>query len=80
MIKMTGQSKDGRTLVTLGLSEGNLKRLREGKPIHIFGAEMDLPVDICIFWGETEEKLVEMVKPFISPETRVRDMQKEAKQ
>lgn len=75
MIKMTG-TINGRETLRLGLSDGNLKRLREGKPIHIFGAEMGLPLDVIIFWGETEEKLVEMVKPLIDPETRVRDQTK----
>jgi len=75
MIKMTGVNEvTGQTMVGLGLSEGNLGRLREGKPIHIFGAEMGLPVDIVIFWGETEEKLIEMCKPLMSKETVVRDM------
>lgn len=72
MIKMTG-TIDDREVLVLGLSEMNLQKLREGKPIHIFGAETGIPVDIVIFWGETEDKLAETVKPLIDPETRVTD-------
>jgi hypothetical protein len=72
MIKMTG-TINGRETLILGLSDGNLKRLREGKPIHIFGAEMSLGIDVIIFWGETEKKLVAMVGPLIGPDTRIHD-------
>jgi len=75
MIKMTGKNeKTGQTAVMLGLSEGNLGQLRKGRPIHIFGAEMGLPVDIVIFWGPTEDKLAEMCRPMVGPETVIRDM------
>ena len=73
MIKLKGVM-DNREQLMLGLSEGNLQRLREGKPIHIFGAEWEVPFDLVIFWGETEQKLAEMVKPFLGPNTRIRDM------
>jgi hypothetical protein len=35
----------------LGLSDGNLMRLREGKPIVVHGVDWDKPFDIMIFWG-----------------------------
>lgn len=72
MIKFTGDMNN-RPIAGFGLSEGNLQRLREGKPIHVFGAEMDLPFDVLIFWGETEEKLVEMMKPMLNKHTKIHD-------
>lgn len=57
MIKVTGGSEDGRKFVLLGLSEMNVSRLREGKPMHIFGAELGIAHDIIIFWGPTEDAL-----------------------
>lgn len=57
MIKATGGSEDGRKFILLGLSEMNLGKLREGKPIHIYGAELGIPQDIIIFWGPTEDAL-----------------------
>jgi hypothetical protein len=74
MIKFTGSSDDGRVLVGLGLSEGNLQMMRKGNPIHIFGAEMNSPVDIIIFWGATDQALAEAMKPYIGPETVISDL------
>lgn len=74
MIKLMGiNPKNGRKMLSMGLSNGNIRKLKEGKPIVIFGPEVGIEVDLMIFWGETDEKLVEMVKPFIGPETIVRD-------
>lgn len=57
MIKATGGGEDGRKFVLLGLSEMNVGKLREGKPVHIFGAELGIAHDIIIFWGPTEDAL-----------------------
>lgn len=81
MIKMSADNPmTGKRMLVLGLSDGNLMRLREGKPIHVLGVEWGQPVDLMIFWGPTEAAMAEMVKPFIGPETVVRDMQKEPRQ
>lgn len=75
MIKMSGTSKDGkRKVVLLGLSEGNLMRLREKKPIVIIGEEIGWPEqDIVICWGETEDALTKELAHLIGPQTRTRD-------
>lgn len=81
MIKMMATGKDGRKIVLLGITDGNIQRLREGKPIHIHGEEMGLgPMEIWIITGKDEATLTEQLAPLIGPETRVRDMQKETKQ
>ena len=72
MIKMSG-SKDGRECLIIGLSEGNLMRLREGKPIHIMAEEWGQKFDLMIFWGPTEQAMVKMVEPLRGPETVIRD-------
>jgi hypothetical protein len=73
MIKATAEM-DGRTVVMLGLSFGNLDKFR-AEPgetyIRIDGKEMNLPFDILLFSGETEMKLMEMVSSFIGPDTKV---------
>ena len=72
MIKATGGSEDGRRFVLLGLSEANLAKLREGKPIHVFGAELGIGQDIIIFWDETEDAMAaEMSRHFGKEPTRV---------
>lgn len=74
MIKMTGAGKDGRRFVLLGLSEMNLTRLREGKPVHVYGAELGTDHDIIICWGPTEDALADdLSKHFgILPEKQVK--------
>lgn len=73
MIKMSGTGANGREQLIIGLSEGNLGRLREGKPIIIHGEEWGQKFDMMIFWGANEQAMVELVKPFIGPETHVTD-------
>lgn len=81
MIKMSGTSHDGRRrMVLIGLSEGNLMRLREKKPIIINGEEFGWPEqDIIICWGETEDALAEELRGMIGPETRQSDHRTEKK-
>lgn len=68
MIKATAGN-----LVLLGLSNENVKRLKEGKPIHIYGAELGIERDIVIVWGKTEKEILKSLKPMISAQTIVRD-------
>jgi hypothetical protein len=79
MIKMTGTGPKGRPMLIIGLSEGNLGRLREGKPAIIHGEEWGQAFDLTIFWGETEDAMTKMVAPFIGPQTRVRDSRRDRK-
>ena len=80
MIKMSG-SNGQRKMILLGLSEGNLMRLREKKPIHINGEELNLPgIDIVICWGQTEDSLAKELRHMISPETVQRDHRRDKKQ
>lgn len=75
MLKMMAHgTRDGKpvTLVFLGLSHGNLDRLREGRPIRVEGAAVGLPgVEIMIFSGETEHTMQREIAQFIGPSTGV---------
>lgn len=74
MIKFKTTGK--RPLVGLGLSDGNLEKLREEKPIHINGEELGLDgVDILIFWGKTEKAIQkELIKlGLITNKTRIQE-------
>lgn len=80
MIKIGGTTSRGRKFVVLGLSDMNLKRLREKKPIHIAGEEINADTDIWICWGDSEEALIEEFSPLIDEHTMVRDHRGEKKQ
>ena len=55
MVKLVAHLENGRRLVLFGISEGNVQRLKERKPIHIHGEEIGLPgLDFAIQYGETE--------------------------
>jgi hypothetical protein len=73
MIKMSGENDKGRKVLILGLSEGNLGELRKGHPIHIHAEQWGQDFDLMIFWGKTDQACADLVKPFIGPDTVVRD-------
>jgi hypothetical protein len=81
MIKLAATTDKGRKLVLLGITEGNVGRLREGKPIHIHGEELNLPgFEIWITLGADEDALAKQFSPLIGPETAVRDHRTERRQ
>jgi hypothetical protein len=74
MIKATCHDKNGRTIALLGITDMNIVKLREGKPIQIHGEEMGLgPIDIWIITGKDESEIQQMLAPLIGPQTNVRD-------
>jgi hypothetical protein len=79
MIKLAGTTTNGRKLVVLGITEMNVTRLREGKPIHIHAEDVNLPgVEIVITLGKDDATLNEQFAPLIGPETTVRDHRSKA--
>jgi hypothetical protein len=73
MMKATATLGD-RKLLLIGLSFGNIERFRRepGQTyIKIDGKEMDLPIDVLIFSGETEAHMHEMMAHSIGPDTIV---------
>ena len=72
MIKATATLRDGRTLLMLGLSFGNLDKFRaEPGFIRIDGKAMGLPIDVLIFSGETEADCTKSIAGNIGPDTKI---------
>jgi hypothetical protein len=68
MIKAGTQTKDGRRMVILGLSEGNWGSLREGKPIMVDLAPFGVDAVVTIMGGETEASIThELAQVFKLP-------------
>lgn len=61
MIKAVLRRPNGSPLYILGLSEENVKRLKEGFPIAFAGNTMGLPGDFVIMYGATEEIIETMI-------------------
>lgn len=72
MIKATATLPDGRKLLVIGLSFGNLDKFR-AEPgdtyIRIDGKEMKLPLDVLLFSGETEAHMQEAIAGAIGSDT-----------
>jgi hypothetical protein len=74
MIKAMATGPDGRKILVLGLSFGNLDRFRQQPGdtyIRIEGRELGLPIDIMLISGETEGHMAETLKGGIGPGTKV---------
>jgi len=62
LIKFTSIGEKS-TLVGLGISEENVKRLKEGMPIFIKGKDLGFDwLEIVIFYGRDEDELVKTVR------------------
>jgi hypothetical protein len=74
MMRATAHGPDGRKLLMVGLSFGNLDKFR-AEPgetyVRIDGKEMGLPIDVLIFSGETEAHMHTMMASAIGPDTKV---------
>lgn len=58
MLKARATAGRDRPLFILGLSAGNLERLRAGEPILFQGADLGLPGEFLIFFGEDEQAMI----------------------
>lgn len=80
MIRALATSKHGSKVLLLGLSEMNVRKLKQGLPIHVLGEEVGLPgISVVIMYGETEDSMREQLDSLIGPETVERDLRKERK-
>lgn len=63
MIKFRKENNNGVTLLGFGLSEENIKRLKQGEPIYFHLDELGIEGhDVLITYGETEDKIMEDMK------------------
>lgn len=76
MIKFTA-TKDGKPLFGFGLSHGNLRLLKQGRPIVVDLALMGGEGKVMIFAGETEESIVEQMQQagLIGPDVEIREQE-----
>ena len=69
MIKFKAEKPNGQSLYGFGLSEMNILKLKEGKPI-----SFDLGgISFLIFYGTTEQQMQKDLQEFIGPDTEVKD-------
>lgn len=70
MIKFKGE-KDGKVLLGLGISEANVRKLKEGMPILIDDPDF-FEGTILLMYGKTEKDMAREMLPFIVPGTIIK--------
>jgi hypothetical protein len=76
MLKAIARAKDGRAILVLGITGGNVQRMKEGKPIYFdLDALHVSPADrlghVTVFYGETEAALHDTIKGLLGPNTEI---------
>jgi hypothetical protein len=74
--------ENGRRILGIGMSHGNVKKLMEGKPIHFNAEDMGLSSiavsEVLIYVGETEESMrADLEKNGYLEGTRIIEQQRE---
>ena len=62
MVKAGATNNEGKPVVILGLSEGNLQRLRQGKPILVDLLPFGMDGQAVITYGKTEADITRVLK------------------
>jgi hypothetical protein len=63
MVKAGANGADGKRIVILGITEENVRRLRDGKPIHVHGDEVGAPdVTIFIMYGKDNKDVARQLE------------------
>lgn len=63
MIKFQAKRKNGITVFGFGLSDGNIERLKQGKPIYFALDELGLEShEVIILYGKTEEAITQELR------------------
>jgi hypothetical protein len=69
-------SEGGEEMLVLGLSQENIKRLQDGKPMYLTRATHGDGIPegwrIMIFTGKDETAMANMIKPFCSAHTQIK--------
>ena len=72
MIKALIRSKDGtgKKIIFLGITQDNVDRLQEGKPINVNLKDLGIESEIIICYGYDIKDLKKQLEPMIRPETK----------
>lgn len=74
MIKAIIHAKRGRTVLVLGLTAENWRRMLKGHPIHFNGESIGLDkLDVLVVGGKGEADILKQLEPFIGPDTIFHD-------
>lgn len=69
--KIASQTPGQPDTYLFGLTEENVKRLKDNKPVQINGTELGLAANILIIYGKDEKEIRKLLSPGITPETKI---------
>lgn len=75
MLKALAQLENGRFVILLGITDRNIRLLKQDKPISFETFDMGLPPGggvegITLFYGKDELDLSRIIKGLVGPETK----------
>lgn len=59
MIRLTGETADGRKFVLLGIDKENVRRLTSGHPIRCSAESVGIERDVIVAYGETLQAITD---------------------
>ena len=63
MIKASSKTSDGKTLLVLGITPENVRRMKAGHPILVDGSEVGIDnLLVTIMFGQTERSIVAEIR------------------
>jgi hypothetical protein len=76
MVKAQATMADGRVLIVMGISQGNVDRLQNGEPIYFNPAALKIAPGteigaITLFYGRDDAELARTLRTLIGPQTDV---------
>lgn len=78
MIKFKAMSKNGRTLLGFGITENNIRLLKEGHPIKMNMMDLGLKgLDVTIFYGGTDKEMIKTVEDNVGVKLTLTEIVKE---
>lgn len=77
MIRALAITPEGKPIIVLGITRGNVERLKRGQPIRVTGASINCPEveSVLVFYGENESVIAEDLREagLITAETAIRE-------
>lgn len=73
MIRASARTKDGKLLLIFGISEENVKRLKEDKPMHFQADDLGLKAEVIIFYAESELELAHIGRSLLTGEMSIEE-------
>lgn len=73
MIRASARTKDGKLLLIFGISEENVKRLKEDHPMHFQTDDLGVNAEVIVFYAESEIELARIGRLLLTGEMSIEE-------